>query len=212
MIRWWPLVLLGCAKEDGAGSSLIEGQISLPEYGESADIRWDTAFYTVAQGSMLAFLTGVENASCAKISSFLAASDGPTEKNGIYDGGGCIMTVKVNDWDGEYDASWPSDSLNWNPAVDSSLRCEFGTGEWVLGTNSSGREDYYWSGTTWAGYPNAFEWSFVEDGDSMEMTMDMSAYDGSLIYESTGDVEASGTVNGLVRAEACSGMENADVL
>ena len=211
MIRFWPLMLIGCAKDDGSGS-VIEGSISLPEYGEAADILWDTAFYTVSEGSMLAFLTGVEDASCSKISSFLASSDGPTEKNGIYEGGGCVMTVKINDWDGEYDATWPSNRINWNPAVDSSIRCEFGAGEWALGTNSSGREDYYWTGTTWAGHPNAFEWSFAEDGETLELAMDMSAYDGDLIYESTGDVEATGDVGGMLQAKACAGMENANVL
>ena len=211
MIRFLPLLIIGCATKDDS-DSVIKGSISLPEYGESADIRWDTAFYTVSEGSMLAFMTGVENASCSKISSFLAASDGPTEKDGIYEGGGCVMTVKINDWNGEYDASWPSDTLNWNPAVDSSIRCEFGAGEWSLGTNSSGREDYYWTGTTWAGHPNAFDWSFSQDGDSLALDMEMSGYDGSLIYESMGDVSASGGVEGLLIAKECTGMEGAEVL
>ena len=211
MKRVWPLLLMGCAKDDSAGST-IEGSISLPEYGESADIVWDTAFFAESEGTMLAFLTGVEGASCATISSFLASNDGPTEKDGIYEGGGCVMTVKIGDWSGDYDASWPSDSFNWNPAVDSSIRCEFGAGEWSLSTNSSGREDYYWTGTTWAGYPNAFDWSFAQDGDSVSLEMDMRTYDGSLIYQSTGDVEASGGVSGMVSAKECSGMENAGVL
>ena len=211
MMRFWLLLLIGCAKDDEA-NSVIEGSIALPEYGESADIVWDTAFYAVSEGSMLAFITGVEGASCSNISDFLSSSDGPTEKEGIYEGGGCVMTVKINDWGGEYDASWPSSTLNWNPAVDSSLRCEFGAGEWSLDTNSSGREDYYWTGTTWAGHPNAFDWSFTEDGNSLDLEMDMSAYEGSLIYDSTGDVEASGGVTGMVRAKKCAGMENANVL
>ena len=211
MIRVLPLLLLGCAKDDG-GDSVIEGSIALPEYGESAEVLWDQAFFTVSDGTMLAFITGVSGASCSEVSSFLSTSDGPTEKEGIYDGGGCVMTVKVADWTGDYDASWPSDSSNWNPAVDSSVWCEFGDGEWVLGTNNSGREDYYWSGTTWAGHPSAFEWSFQEDGDSLSLQMDMSAYDGNLIYESQGEVEASGAVKGAVRARSCSGMENASVL
>ena len=210
-MKWfWPLLMIGCTKDDSAGS-VIEGSISLPEYGESANIVWDSAFFAVSEGTMLAFLTGVEGASCATISSFLSSS-GAREKDGIYDGGGCVMTVKVGDWGSEYDASWPSDSYNWNPAVDSSIRCEFGAGEWSLGTNSSGREDYYWTGTTWAGYPNAFEWSFTEDGNSVELDMDMRSYDGSLIYESTGDVEASGGVSGMLTAKKCAGMENAGVL
>jgi len=211
MMRFWPLLLLGCAKEESDASS-IKGSISLPEYGESADIDWNQAFFAVSEGTMLAFLTGVEGASCGRISDFLSSSDGPTEKEGVYQGGGCVMTVKVTDWSGDYEASWPSDATNWNPAVDSSLRCEFGAGSWELGTNSSGREDYYWTGSTWAGHPNVFEWSFQEDGDAVDLEMDMRAYEGSLIYESTGDVEASGGVSGSVRATRCSGMENASVL
>mgnify|MGYP007063685351 CR=1 FL=1 len=211
MMRFWPLILIGCAKDDGV-TSLIDGRISLPEYGESAEVSWDKAFYAVSNGTMLAFVTGVEGASCARISEFLSTNDGPTEKQGIYHGGGCVMTVKINDWSGSYQAAWDPSETDWNPAVDSSIRCEFGSGSWELGVNSSGREDYYWTGSTWAGHPTVFDWSFEEDGNAIDLAMDMSAYDGSLLYESTGEVEGSGDLSGSVRATACGAMKDATVL
>ena len=211
MIRLLPFLLVGCAKDDGASSS-IDGSIALPDYSQTADIVWNKAFYAESDNAMLAFITGVESASCADIGSFLSSNDGVTEKEGIYDGGGCVMTVKVNDWSGRYETSWNPSSTEWNPAVDSSIRCEFGDGSWERSVNSSGREDYYWTGRTWSGYPTSFDWSFEPDGQSLSLQMDMSAYDGGLIYESIGDVQATGDVSGIVIAEPCTAMESASVL
>ena len=87
-----------------------------------------------------------------------------------------------------------------------------GDGEWELSVNSAGREDYYWTGTTWSGQPTVFEWAFESDDDALLLTMDMSAYEGSLPYESTGEVQASGEVSGMVRAERCAAMKDATVL
>ena len=110
MIRMLPFLIIGCAKDDGAASA-IEGSISLPDHAESASINWNKAFYAESGNAMLAFITGVDGASCSTIGDFLSSSDGITEKEGIYDGGGCVMTVKVNDWSGRYETSWsPSSS------------------------------------------------------------------------------------------------------
>jgi len=211
MIRFLPLLLIGCAKDDGNASS-IDGSITLPDHAESADVAWDTAFYAQSGDAMLAFITGVQGASCEDIGAFLSSSDGVTEKEGIYDGGGCVMTVKVNDWSGRYETAWNPTSSEWNPAVDSSIRCEFGDGSWELGVNSSGREDHYWTGRTWSGYPTSFDWLFEPDGDSLLVQMDMDAYEGSLIYESIGEVQATGDVSGVVAAKPCTAMESASVL
>ena len=211
MIRLVFILLIGCSKGDGASSS-IDGTIALPDHSESADISWNKAFYVESGNAMLAFITGVEGASCGEIGDFLSSNDGAIEKDGVYDGGGCVMTLKVNDWSGRYETSWNPSSSDWNPAVDSAIRCEFGDGAWELGVNSSGREDYYWTGRTWSGYPTSFEWTFEPEGDSLSMQMDMDAYDGSLIYESMGDVQGAGEVGGTVLAEPCSAMGNASVL
>jgi hypothetical protein len=210
-MHFWPLLLIGCTKEEPS-DSVIEGSISVADIGASADVVWSQGFFAVGNGALLAFLTGAAGANCDDVADFLSSSDGVTEKEGIYDGGGCVMTIKVPDWDGSHDASWPSDEFTWNPAVDSSIRCEFGAGEWRLETNSSDREDYYWTGTTWSGRPDVFDWSFSEDGDDLEVQMDMSSYEGDLIYDSTGEVAGSGDIAGSLRVQACSGMEEAEVL
>ncbi len=209
MIRWLPWLLLGGTKDETT-ESLIEGSISVDEIGESAEIAWTQGFFAVGDGAMLAFLTGVPGANCSDIAAFLSSSDGATEKEGIYDGGGCVMTVKVEDWSGDYQVSWPGEG--WDPAAGTSIRCEFGSGEWERETNSSGREDYYWSGTTWAGKPTVFDWAFSQDGDELELEMDMSAYEGSLIYESAGNLVGSGDVAGVVYAQECSALQGAGVL
>ncbi len=211
MTRFILVLLFGCGKGDD-GSSSIDGSITLPDHSESADISWNKAFYVESGNAMLAFITGVDGASCANIADFLSSNDGAMEKESIYDGGGCVMTVKLNDWSGRYETSWNPSSSEWNPAVDSSIRCEFGDGAWELGVNSSGREDYYWTGTTWSGQPTSFEWTFKPDGDSLSMQMDMDAYDGSLIYESVGNVQGAGEVSGVVLAEPCAALENASIL
>jgi len=213
MIRLLPIILLGCAKEE-VDEAAIEGRISISqdELDESAAVAWNQGFYAVSEGSLIVFLTGVSGANCTDISEFLASSGGASEKAGIYDGGGCVMTVKVPSWTGSYETQWPGADSNWNPAVDSSIRCEFGSGDWVLEANSTGREDYYWTGTTWAGWPDVFDWAFEEAGDDLEISMNMSSYEGSLLYESTGNVVASGSVSGTIRAQSCSGLQGAGIL
>lgn len=209
MIRFLPLLLLGCAKDEQT-ESLIEGSISVADIGESADIAWNQAFYATKNGAMLAFITGVPGANCPQIAEFLSSSDGATEKEGIYDGGGCVMTIKIDEWSSEYEASWPGEG--WDPSAGTSIRCEFGAGEWERETNSTGREDYYWTGTTWDGQPTVFDWRFSEDEDAVELEMDMSAFEGDLIYESSGQLAGTGEVSGTLRAEACPALENAQVL
>ena len=211
MIRLLPVLLFGCAKEE-VNASVIEGRITVADIGESAEIVWNQGFFAVANDALLVFLTGAERANCDDIAAFLASSEGVTEKTGVYDGGSCVMSVKVPDWTGDHEASWPSEAFTWNPAVDSSIRCELGAGEWKLETNSTGLEDYYWTGTTWAGIPDVFDWSFSEEDEALEIQVDMSSYDGDLIYDSTGEIAGSGDVSGHLRAQACAGMEEAGVL
>ena len=211
MIRFLTILLVGCGNGADDDSS-IDGAISLLDREEAANVSWNRAFFAESGNAMLAFITGVQGANCSDIGDFLSSSDGATEKEGIYDGGGCVMTVKVNDWSGRYETAWNPSSSEWNPAVDSAIRCEFGDGSWELGVNSSGREDHYWTGRTWSGHPTSFSWSFEPDGDSLLLEMDMDAYEGSLIYESTGDVAATGELSGVVKAEPCAAMETASVL
>jgi hypothetical protein len=208
MIRIWPLLLLGCAKEE-VNEPLIEGSISVADIGESAEIAWNQAFFVVKDGDVLTFLTGVPGANCADISSFLASSDAVREKEGIYDGGGCVMTVKLENWTGDYAVSWPGEG--WSPAVGTSIRCDFGSGAWEVGADGTGREDYYWTGTTWDAQPTVFDWAFSEDGDELELEMNMSAYEGDLTDESTGNLAGTGEVSGVLRAQECSPLQDARI-
>jgi hypothetical protein len=202
-----PLLLIGCAKEEVPPPS-IAGTIALQDEAHSADIKWDQAFIHHADGRMIAFVTGADGASCEKAASYLRDEDGPLEKDGILDPGGCVMTLVIDEWDGGFSGGWPDESQSYSPALSSNIRCDFGSGEYVLETRGGEYEDYYWSGLTWSGIPSVFKWTL--DADLLEMKM--SSYEGSLPYEAEIEMfPAIGIVEGSVETQRCDALADSPI-
>jgi hypothetical protein len=205
------LLIVGCAKEETDPS--ITGSLNLPEHGEQADIVWDKAFGYVDGSTMIAFVTGAPDATCASISAYLGSNDGPLKKVDVLQGGSCTMLVRTHEWDGGWSASYPNAEDSWPPSIDSNIRCEFGDGEWTLESRGSGYEDYYWSGTVWHGIPDVFDWEFTGGKSGFELTVDMSHYDGGFLYsDNHDDIPGSGVIAGVVKAKWCGALSGATVL
>ena len=81
MIRLMLVLLFGCGKGDD-GSSSMNGSITLPDHSESADISWNKAFYVESGNAMLAFITGIDGASCADIGDFWRPMMEPSKRTG----------------------------------------------------------------------------------------------------------------------------------
>ena len=212
MIRAAALVVLaGCAKE--APESVIEGTIALTGYPERADVRWDKAFGYAEGGSMIAFLTGAQGATCSSIAAYLGPADGALEKDDILEGGSCTMFVRTNEWDGSWAASYPDPDASYPPSIDSNIRCEFGSGEWVYEERGEGYTDYYWSGTVWQGIPDEFDWSFSGGRSGFDLTVDMTHFDGGFLHsDDHSEVLGTGDVAGSMKASWCGQLERATAL
>jgi hypothetical protein len=207
MKKFLPLLLVGCAKEE-LPPATITGTITLQEEAHSADVTWDQAFIHQADGRMIAFVTGVDGASCEKAAAFLGDEDGPLEKTGILEPGGCVMTLLIDEWRGGFSGSWPDASQTYSPALSSNIRCDFGDGEYVLETRGGEYEDYYWSGLTWSGIPTVFKWTL----DSELLEMKMSSYEGSLPYESALELmPATGILDGSIDTQRCDALAEAPI-
>ena len=212
MTRWMVLSLVfGCAKEDV--ESVIKGSLSLPNYGERASVHWDKAFGYIEGSSMIAFVTGVEDASCESVAAYLGPNTGPLSKEDILEGGSCTMFVRTREWDGGWSASYPDGDEAFPPSIDSNIRCEFGDGEWVFEERGSGYEDYYWSGSVWQGIPDVFDWDFSGGKSGIELNVEMSQYDGGFLHSDNQDeIRGTGTISGTVNASWCGQLENATSL
>ena len=118
------------------------------------------------------------------------------------------MTLVIDEWDGGFSGGWPDESQSYSPALSSNIRCDFGSGEYVLETRGGEYEDYYWSGITWSGIPSVFKWTF--DADLLEMKM--SSYEGSLPYEAEIEMfPAIGIVEGSVETQRCDALADSPI-
>lgn len=211
-VLWCAVLLFGCSKEEVP--SLIEGTLSLPDYGERADVRWDKAFGYVEGSSMIAFITGAEGATCDSVAAYLGPKSGALPKDDILEGGSCTLFIRTQEWYGGWSASYPNSSdASYPPSIDSNIRCEFGDGEWVYEERGEGYVDYYWSGTVWQGIPDVFEWDLSGGRDGFEIDVNMSHYDGGFLHsDNHEEVLGSGDISGLINASWCGEFENATAL
>ena len=204
-----------CAEKDEGEEIMIEGTIKLHDHAFRGVVEGVRAFGYDEGDKMIAYISSNPKATCANVSEFLGPQSGePLRPDKILKGGYCNITILVETgWDNGFDSHWPDDESNYSESLGSNVRCDMGEGDWVLETRGSEYEDWYWSGTTWGGPPENYNWSFSGgDGDPLKLDIRMTSYQGYFYSEAVyAVIPAEGQVEGEVTAEWCPSLANATI-
>jgi len=209
------LCLTACAEEAKEGSDLgimIEGSIDLTDRDGTAVVRGVRAMGYNADGRMLAFISNNKDATCDKVAEVLGAGGATVDPSEVYEAGTCHMLIAVDDYDGSFEHTYSEGTGGYSLAWSSAVGCAMGNGDFELVETVNG-PGYQWTGTWWVGVPTAYAWSFTGgDGDAFELDMRMTRYSGALpLSTEFTEVDAEGIVEGLVRAEWCPALADAEV-
>jgi hypothetical protein len=191
--------------DTGSATASITGSIQPDGEDEVGDVSIYKAFAMDSGSGFMAYLSNNPSATCDSVVDYLR-SDGPTDPSGLLVGGACDITIRLDTWDEGKSAS--DDPL---AAAGFSINCFLGEGGWELETRDNDDRDYYWQGREWAGYPQAYSYDFAPDGDGYTLDLEMTAYNGSFLYESFEPYPASGQVVGVMTAERCESLAQTPV-
>ena len=210
-MRALPLALIAVAiltacktdeKEETESTPQMMGTIAPDGEGISADVQIFKAFAMHTGSGFAAYLSNNPDASCASVTEYLRA-DAPYDPSDTLVGGACDIAIRIDTWeDGEGKAA-TDDPL---AAAGFAINCYFGDAVWELETRDNDDRDYYWQGREWQGSPAVYSYDFSEDGEDYILDLDMSAYNGSFIYETLEAAPATGGVSGTVIAERCESI------
>lgn len=187
----------GVAACSGQGGA-ITGTITT-EDGSSGEVDavvglgWDDG------GKLILYLSSNPDTTCEAVVAFWTREE-PIDPVDIYLPGKCNLYIsQASGFEGAFQAE---DDIF--AAAGTSIECAMGDGGWVLEERDTDDIDYYWQGRWWQGHPTAFQYDFSGGGGGdYDVSVDMSAYDGSFIYEDFDGDPATGSVSGEMTATWC---------
>jgi hypothetical protein len=198
-------VLTACKTEDkdeGEATPQVSGAIAPDGEGIEADVTIYKAFAMHSGSGFAAYLSNNPDATCDMVTEYLTA-EAPHDPSDFLVGGACDVAIRIDTWEDGSGRAATDDPL---AAAGFSINCYFGDEGWELETRDNDDRDYYWQGREWQGSPAVYSYDFSEDGDNYSLDLDMSAYNGSFIYESLEAAPASGGVTGVIKAERCESI------
>ena len=190
------LLLAACGAES-VDAGLI-GDISLPDIGETGSVEVLSAHGLAQDGQLIAYLSSAPDVTCAQAVAHLTPGDNTDDPTAIFRAGHCNVFLSLQSWDEGFSAT--DDPL---AMAGMSITCTLGEGAFVFEERDVGDEDYYWSGRYWQGSADAYDIAFSSPEAGYGFEMDMTAFSGSLIYESLEEIAGTGTVSGAQAIEAC---------
>ena len=179
----------------------LVGTIDFHTFGEYAEVNILKAFGLAMDGKFIAYLSNNKDATCDDALQYVTPSDKPWDPSGLLTPGSCDMFMSLV-WKDGFEAK--NDALS---VAGFSIFCPLGDGEFVYEKRDTGDTDYFWSGRWWQGHPEDYSLTITEDSDSYTFTMDMSTFDGSLIYEDFSAYTGVGRVWGVLPIERCEAMK-----
>ena len=190
------LLLLACSAEPVAAG--LAGDISLSEIGEIGSVEILSAHGLAQDGQLIAYLSSAPDVTCAQAAAHLTPGDNTDDPTAIFRAGHCNVFLSLQSWDEGFVAT--DDPL---AMAGMSITCTLGEGAFVLEERDVGDEDYYWSGRYWQGSAEAYDIAFSAAETGYAFELDMSAFSGSLIYESLEEIVGEGTVSGAQSIASC---------
>jgi hypothetical protein len=191
------LLLAACAAESlDAG---LAGDISLPDLGETARVEILSAHGLAQDGQLIAYLSSAPDVTCDQAVAHLTPGDNTDDPTAIFRDGHCNIFLSLQSWDEGFAAT--DDPL---AMAGMSITCTLGAGDFVFEERDVGDEDYYWSGRYWQGSADAYDIAFSDAEAGYGFEMDMTAFSGSLIYESLEEIAGEGAVSGAQAIEECA--------
>lgn len=198
-------VLTACKTEEGEDADAepqVSGAIAPDGEGIEAEVTIYKAFAMNAGSGFAAYLSSNPDATCASVTEYLRA-EAPYDPSDTLVGGACDIAIRIDTWEDGVGKAATDDPL---AAAGFSINCYFGDEGWELETRDNDDRDYYWQGREWQGSPAVYSYDFSEAGGDYTLELEMSAYNGSFIYESLEAAPASGGVTGTITAERCESI------
>jgi hypothetical protein len=188
------LTLSACAP--GAGS--ITGTITTDD-GSVGEVDAVVGLGFDQGGKLILYLSSNPATTCEGVVAYWTRSE-PIDPVDLYLPGKCNLFISQADgYDGAFAAQ---DDIF--AAAGTAIECAMDDGDWVLEERDTGDVDYYYQGRWWQGHPTTYTYDFSGGGgEDYDVHVDMSAYEGSFIYEDLTRDPASGAVSGDLRASWC---------
>lgn len=187
--------LLACKGGEGEPAP-VEGSVSTVDQDAAVASRVAYGFHL--DGKALITLATPAEASCADIVEYFNHGDtnDPFDPQAVLVGGHCHLTLTVQSYDGSALSLTEADtSALW------ALYCPMGEGSFEV-SEQQGYEDYFWTGKTWSGGPEAHTTTLTPEGDDYGLTLSMADFTGAYI-DAVGAVTATGVVEGTITATSC---------
>ncbi|MCK6520568.1 hypothetical protein L6R49_03915 [Myxococcota bacterium] len=196
-VLWLGLLTSFVACKGGAEDSApVEGTVSTVD--QDATVASRVAYGFHLDGKALITLATPAEASCADVVEYFNHGDtnDPFDPQAVLVGGYCHLTLTVQSYDGaELSLTEADSSALW------SLYCPMGEGSFEV-SEQQGYEDYFWTGKTWSGGPDAHTTTVTPEGDDYALVLSMTDFSGAYV-DTIGAVTASGLVEGAITARSC---------
>lgn len=211
------IVLMACTGDGPQDSSDPQLTGSMSTEDASADVTIYKGFGRDYDGDGMWVFASSPEATCDRMSDYLADGADEHDPTDIWEGGDCMLTLIVNPQDsttaytaGEDFSFSDADGLLvgfW------SVRCAMGDGAFEWGTRDEGStdEDYFWTGVEYTASPKAWDTTISGSGEDGGYTVDVDmgpAFDGS--YPTVLDnIDGEGDISGRIEVEYCADLLHA---
>jgi hypothetical protein len=177
----------------------INGTITAARAGEEATVVSPSAWGLVLNGTAAIYVSPNPDATCDDVATLLGGPGEDWDPSAVNKAGSCAIFVRAS-YDGE-----KTDYVDDPVAALVNVDCAMDTGEWVQ-DDHDGNVGYYYSGPWWQGSPTSFDVTIDGGEGDLSLTVEMSDYAGSFIYDEMEAAPASGHVTGQTDVGWCEAL------
>lgn len=189
-------LLLACAGVEDVG---LSGSLSLSDLSGEGAIAIQSAYGLAQDGQLIAYLSSTPDVGCEEMVTHLTPGDNTDDPSGLFTDDHCNIFMSLPDWSDGFSATDDPVAL-----AGFSITCTLGDGAFVFEERDTGDEDYYWSDDYWQGHPDSYDLTITPGEEGYAMSMDMTGFSGTLIYEGFETHTGAGAVGGEQTITECA--------